>query len=231
MGSISTRTALVARGAVVASAAVAMTLGAGTGVAAADVSPLSDETRAITTVGGWHTEAALRDMSVTQVPNLAQAFTSREGFVSALATATVFRGGTGALHGAEVELSLDTGCGTDVSNGVAVGLQSTLGASATVNIGPMASLSPGINANIGPSVSAQLKPGAVTNISLGTKTVEPGSAPSENDPFLAAVRVSELPIVVNNCLGPVSVRLVSKVSVSTTTSNEVVYAYSKPMWL
>ena len=222
------RSAMVAA---VAAASAAVAVSAGAGVAAADVSPLPDEARAITTVGGWHTEAALRELTVTQVPNLAQAFTSREGFVSALATATVHRGGTGALHGAEVELSLDTGCGTDVSNGVTVGLQSSLGAAATVNIGPMTSVSPGVNANIGPSVSAQLKPGAVTNIALGTKTVDPGSAPGPDDPFLAGVRVSELPVVVNNCLGPVSVRLVSKVTVSTTTSNEVVYAYSKPMWL
>ncbi|PTR43163.1 MspA protein [Rhodococcus sp. OK611] len=217
-------------GAVAAGAvAVAAALTVGVGVSSADVSPLADEQRSITTLGGWRAEAALRDMTVTPVPNLAVANTTREGFISVLAAGQVQRGGTGALHGAEVELSIDIGCGLDVSNGVTVGLQGSVGASANVNIGPVSGFSPGLNASVGPSVSTQLKPGAISTVSLGKKQLEQPTNPG--DPFLGGVRVAELPIKVNNCLGPVSTRLVSKLTVSTTVSNEVVYAYSKPMWL
>ncbi|MBP1162129.1 MspA family porin [Rhodococcus sp. PvR099] len=82
-------------GAVAAGAvAVAAALTVGVGVSSADVSPLADEQRSITTLGGWRAEAALRDMTVTPVPNLAVANTTREGFISVLAAGQVQRGGT-----------------------------------------------------------------------------------------------------------------------------------------
>ena len=127
-----------------------------TGVAVADPVALDDVTQSADTVDGWHVRAVLTKMTVDAVPNMADTAFSREGFITATATATLQGGGARPVNSGVLRLSVQLGCQTDLR----AGMTATIGIMAGVAV----SLQPG--AIYGEELDEQAIKGPVTTISV-----------------------------------------------------------------
>lgn len=73
-----------------------------------------------------------------------------------------------------------------------------------------------------PSISTQIKPGKISEISLGKKQLQTNRA---------SVRVKRARVSVDGCLGPTTVRIIARLSVSTPTADDTINVFSARMWL
>ncbi|PSK32017.1 hypothetical protein C6575_06990 [Nocardia seriolae] len=114
---------------------------------------------------------------------------------------------------------LQLGCNTDVSSGLQTGSSGSIGPNASVTVSERPSLNVGGSATVSPSIQSTIKPGAITTIPLGERVLEGAVGASD----LTGIQVQ-----VDNCLGPVSVRIYTQFSMSTHVTDTTVTVYSDP---
>jgi len=131
-------------------------LWAGGGVAAADPASLDDVAQSAATVDGWQVSAALTRMTINAVPNMAETAFSREGFITATATATLQGAGSKPVNSGVLRLSVQLGCQTDVRAGMSL----------SVSVVPAVSVALQPGAIYGEELDAQAIKGPVTTISV-----------------------------------------------------------------
>ncbi|SUA72866.1 MspA [Nocardia otitidiscaviarum] len=191
----------------------------GVGVASAELVRSPDHVVTKPTVDGWVAEASLVNVVVNTVPNLAQSPWTREAFVDATAIGNITgRGSTGVKSGA-LRSGLQLGCNTDVSSGLQTGSSASVGPNASVTISERPSVNVGGSATVSPSIQTTIKPGAITTIPLSERVLEGAVGASD----LTGIQVH-----VDNCLGPVSVRVYTQFSMSTHVADTTVTVYSDP---
>jgi hypothetical protein len=185
------------------------------GVAAADPLPVADVTQSAVTDDGWNLSAALTNMTINSVPNMAATAFTREGFVTGKAAATIDGNGNSAVNSGVLVMGLQLGCQIDLSEGGSVDADLDAGISPGFSGGNLLS-------NLGPfadlegDVSVNLLPGTITNVGLGTKALKGRTG---------EIFVHDAHVKVDACGGPVSVRFFTTAKVSTDKSDDSVNTY------
>ncbi len=185
------------------------------GVARADPLPVADVSQAADTDDGWHLSAALSQMTINSVPNMAATAFTREGFVTGKAEASIDGNGSDAVNSGTLVFGLQLGCQIDLSEGGSIGGDADIG------------ISPGFNGtnvlnNIGPyadlegNVSVNLLPGTITNVGLGKKALKGRTG---------EIVVHDAHVKVDACGGPVSIRFFATAMIDTDRSDDSVNAY------
>lgn len=195
----------VVRGFLRTSAVVATLFVASTAVAVAEPLPIADVIRSATTDDGWQLSAALTNMTINSVPNMAATAFTREGFVSGKASATIDGDGAVPVNAGTLVLGVQLGCQVDLSAGLDLGLSNETD---LVSARPFEDLLP--------YVSVTLKPGSITSLSLGKKSVKGR---------LGKITVHDAHVKVDACGGPVSVRLFASATLYTDTSDDSISIY------
>nr|WP_233434166.1 MspA family porin [Nocardia yamanashiensis] len=189
------------------------------GAARAEPVRSPDHSISRSTLDGWNAEAALANVVVNPVPNLARSPWSREAFVDATAIGTVTGQGSNGVKSGVLRSGLQLGCNTDVSSGLQTGSSGTVGPNASVTISQLPSVNLGGTATVSPQVQSTIKPGTITTIPLGERALEGAVGASD----LTGIQVH-----VDNCLGPVTVRVYAQFSISTHIADTTVTVYSDP---
>jgi MspA len=181
------------------------------GVAAADPVPVADVTQSADTDTGWHLSAALTNMTINSVPNMAATAFTREGFLSGKAIATIDGNGKVPVQSGNVILAAQVGCQIDLSQGANLSLGADVGISVGFN-----PFMPSPYADIYPSVSVQLLPGKISTLVLGNKDLKGR---------VGEVTVHDAHVKVDGCGGPVSVRMIAYALISTDIGDDSVNTY------
>lgn len=206
--------------------AVLAVLIAGAGAAAAAPTPLASTYDRLVTDDGWKVELRASELVVNPMSNIANSFASREGWVSArvgaLVTPAAGRTPSQPVSSGVLEQFLVVGCQIDISDGATFGFGSSFGPNANVTISGQPNVSVGGSASVSPSISSKLKPGTIKEISLGKKTLQTNRA---------SIRAKRVHVRVDGCAGPVTVRVIVRLSVSTPTADDTLNLYSARMWL
>lgn len=189
------------------------------GTAAAELVRSPDHTVSRQTVDGWVAEAALAGVAVNTVPNLAQSPWTREAFVDATAIGSIKGQGSNGIRSGVLRTGLQLGCNTDVSSGLQTGSSAAVGPNASVTISQLPSVNVGGTATVSPQLQATIKPGAISTIPLGERVFEGATGASD---------LSGIQVHVDNCLGPVSVRVYTQLSISSHVADTTVTVYSDP---
>ncbi|QIS05582.1 hypothetical protein F5X71_27630 [Nocardia brasiliensis] len=192
---------------------------AGAGGASAELVRSPDHVVTKPTVDGWVAQASLVNVVVNTVPNLAQSPWSREAFIDATALGQVTGQGSTGIKSGVLRSGLQLGCNTDVSSGLQAGSSASVGPNASVSISQLPSASLGGSATVSPQIQTTIKPGAITVIPLGERILEGA---------LGASDLTGIQVHVDNCLGPVSVRVYTQLSISSHVSDTTVTVYSDP---
>lgn len=212
--------------AVLGLAAATLVAGSTTGMVAgtADATPKSLNTKVdkLTTDDGWNIKLESTEMVVNPMHNLANAPTSREGWISSKVTGLVEGHGTKPVQAAIVEHFLVIGCQVDVSNGATVGISGSFGPNVGVTISGVPGATAGVSASVSPQISANIKPGKISEISLGKKQLQGDRA---------SIRVKRARVSVDGCWGKVSTRIIGRLSVSTQTADDTINILSARTWL
>jgi hypothetical protein len=170
--------------------------------------PVADVTRTVDTLDGYHLSASLTDMTINSVPNVAATTFSREAYLSATATETIWGSNEPVtawqartvIHG---WLPDRHGRGRVSQPRRPFGLSSVL--SDLVGSGaPSASLLP--------TSSLQLMPGRIAYEMLSAKEIDRSDAENdinESGQTTFRITVTDANIKVDACGGPVSIRLVA----------------------
>lgn len=215
---INARTATAAAALATTVAAVALS----PGQAVATPTPLSNKHARLTTDDGWKLALDATDLVVNPMHSLANAPTSREGWISSKVTGTITGAGTTPVNAGVLEHFLVVGCQIDVSDGATLGLSGAFGPNVGVTISGVPGATIGGSASISPSISAHIRPGKVTELTLGKKILTGEKA---------SVRVQKAHVNVDGCYGRVSVRIIARLSASTTTADDTINVYSARTWL
>jgi hypothetical protein len=181
----------------------------GTGVAAADRLLLPDVAQFSDTVDGWRFTLTMTELRVDAVPNLASSPFSREGFVSAKATATIEGEGDLSVNSGYVVLGVQLGCQTDVGEGLEIGLDPDLD-TFDFNSNDIVDL------NIFPEIKTKLKAGNITVLGLGAKSMKSRTA---------TIAIRDAHVGVSECAGPVTIRMFASARISTDSSDDSLNAY------
>lgn len=206
----------------VAVCAALSALWAGGGGAGATPTPLASTYDHTTTDDGWNLELRANELTVNPMSNIANAATSREGWISARVGAKISGNGTQPVNSAVLEQFLVVGCQIDVSDGATLGLGFSAGPNVGVTISGVPGATVGASASVSPSISAQIKPGRIAEISLGKKVLTTDHA---------SIRIKRAHVSVDGCLGPTTVRVIARFSVSTPTADDTLNVYSARTWL
>jgi hypothetical protein len=187
------------------------------GVASAHADPLSlaDVTQSADTDDGWHLSAALTNMTINSVPNMAATAFTREGFVTGKAVATIDGNGDVPVNSGLLVLGLQLGCQIDLSEGGSV----SAGGDAGIGLGignVITNDTSGPYADINGNVSLNLLPGTITNVGLGTKSLKGRTG---------EIFVHDAHVKVDACGGPVSVRFFTTAKIDTDKSDDSVNTY------
>lgn len=191
----------------------------GGGTASAEVVRSPDHVVTKPTVDGWVARASLVNVMVNTVPNLAQSPWSREAFVDATAIGQIDGHGTTGIKSGVLRSGLQLGCNTDVSAGLQTGSSGSFGPNVGVTISQLPSANLGASATVSPQIQTTIKPGVITTIPLGERVMEGVVGASD----LTGVQVH-----VDSCLGPVTVRVYTQLSVSSHIADTTVTVYSDP---
>ncbi|MET0699046.1 MAG: MspA family porin [Mycobacterium sp.] len=164
---------------------------------------------------GWHLSAALTNMTINSVPNMAATAFTREGFVTGKAVATIDGNGAIPVNSGVLVLGLQLGCQIDLSEGGSV----SGGADAGIGLGignVVSDDTSGPYADIDGNVSLNLLPGTITNVGLGTKSLKGRSG---------EIFVHDAHVKVDACGGPVSIRFFTTAKIDTDKSDDSVNTY------
>ena len=206
--------------AALATAVSALTVGAGVGQATP--TPLASKHDHLVTDDKWTLDLNASELVVNPMSNLANSAASREGWVSSKVNATISGKGTQPVQSAILEQFLVIGCQVDVTDGATLGLGFSVGPNVGVTISGVPGATLGASASVSPSISTQIKPGKISEISLGKKQLQTNRA---------SVRVKRARVSVEGCLGPTTVRIIARLSVSTPTADDTINVFSARMWL
>lgn len=184
------------------------------GVASADPLPVADVSQSAITDDGWHLSAALTNMTINSVPNMAATAFTREGFVTGKAVASIDGNGDVPVNSGVLVLGLQLGCQIDLSEGGSV----DVGGDAGVGIGgtKISNLTVGPYADVDGDVSLNLLPGTITNVGLGTKSLKGRTG---------EIFVHDAHVKVDACGGPVSIRFFTTAKIDTDKSDDSVNTY------
>ncbi|EGD53632.1 MspA family porin [Gordonia neofelifaecis] len=207
---------------VTAAALAVAGLAVGSGAAGATPSALGSKHDRLVTDDGWTISLEASELTVNPMSNLANSASSREGWISSKVQGRISGRGTEAVQSAILEHFLVVGCQVDVSDGATLGLGLQVGPTANVTISGQPSGTIGIGAQVSPSITMPLKPGRITEISLGKKRLQTDRA---------SVRVKRARVSVDGCMGPTTVRIIARLSVSTRTADDTINVYSARHWL
>lgn len=199
-----------------------LALAGGAGVGASTPTPLASKHDHLVTDDNWSLDLSASELVVNPMSNIANTASSREGWVSSKVTATISGQGTQPVQSAILEQFLVVGCQVDVSDGATLGLGFSIGPNVGVTISGVPGATVGASASISPSISTTIKPGKITEISLGKKQLQTNRA---------SVRVKRARLSVDGCLGPTTVRIIARLSVSTPTADDTINVFSARMWL
>ena len=199
-----------------AGALAAIALSVGGGVAAADPLPVADVTQSADTDDGWHLSAALTQMTINSVPNMAATAFTREGFVTAKAAAMIDGSGAAAVNSGTLVLGLQLGCQIDLSEGGSIGGDAGIGINPGFNAGSSLLSDFGPYASLDGNVSINLLPGTITNVGLGKKALKGRTG---------EIFVHDAHVKVDACGGAVSVRFFASAMIDTDTSDDSVNVY------
>lgn len=185
----------------------------GGGVATADPVPVADVTQSADTDDGWHVSASLTNMTINSVPNMAATAFTREGFVSAKASATIDGNGKVPVNSGTLILAAQLGCQIDLSQGADVSIGGDIG----VDIGlPPNGFGPSPYVDFYPSISVNLLPGKISTVGLGKKDLKGRTG---------EITIHDAHLKVDGCGGTVVVRLIAYAQISTDNGDDSVNTY------
>jgi hypothetical protein len=166
--------------------------------------------------------ASLTKMTINSVPNMAATAFTREGFVTATATATVDDNGKAPVNTVKLELLAQVGCQIDLNQGAVLFFNTEeSGAFADILAGnPAGRFTPGINVN--------LLPGYILEIPITEKEMKADLnhfSVKDLAGHQFEISVDDYEVKVDKCGGPVSVRLVARAYMSTDNSDKTVTLY------
>ncbi|MUL67576.1 MspA family protein [Mycobacterium sp. CBMA 234] len=165
---------------------------------------------------GWHLQIKIDQESINSVPNLAAATNSREGFVTASATATA-TGGSNPITDSIFILGYQLGCQSDVSTGLQLG--GTAGIAPTAAIGSSPGV--GVTGGVAGFVQTVLQPGVIVDLPLANMAL--------NDGNQAGLDIDNIHIKADACGGDVNIRSYAYLRVSTSASHTEFAVYGDPI--
>ncbi|MDG4668461.1 MspA family porin [Mycobacterium sp. 236(2023)] len=171
---------------------------------------------------GWHLNIKVENEVVNSIPNLANAADSREGFVTASATATAV-GGTSPITDSIFILGYQLGCQSDVSAGLQYGATAGGGPSGTVGIGGGSPVSAAIGADGGAAgfVQTVLQPGVIVDLPLSNMALSQGGQ--------AMIDIDNIHIKADACGGDVTIRSYAYLRISTDVAHTQFAIYGDPI--
>lgn len=199
-------TTLIRTVAAAASATTVALSGLGAGFANAERLLLPDVTQFSDTVDGWRFTLTMSEMRVDAVPNLASSPFTKEGFVTAKATATIEGAGDLPVNTGSIVLGVQLGCQVDVSEGLELGGDPELD---LLNLDDS-------DLDFWPGIDLKLRAGNISVVGLGAKTMKSGAA---------TIAVRDAHVEVSECAGPVTVRMFASARISTDSSDDSLNAY------
>lgn len=199
----------------VTSAMAVVSGGFGTAPAAAERVPLPDVTQFSDTVDGWRFSLTISELRVDAVPNLATSAFTKEGFVSANATATVDGVGDVSVNSGFIVLGVQLGCQVDVSEGLELGIDPEVDL-LNLDLDEETSLLEDPVFDFWPGIDTKLRAGNISVLGLGAKSMKSRTA---------TITVRDAHVEVSECAGPVTVRVFASAKISTDTSDDSLNAY------
>ncbi|MHA3020715.1 MspA family porin [Mycobacterium sp. BMJ-28] len=170
---------------------------------------------------GWHLTIKIDDETVNSVPNLAAAANSREGFVTASASAEA-TGGSSLIVDSLFILGYELGCQSDVSAGLNIGGAGGIAPQAGlgVGVGTPPQVSVGASGGVAGFVQTVIQPGVIVDIPMTNMTL--------NDSGRAMLDIDNLHIKADACGGDVSVRSYAYLRISTAEAHTQFAIYGEP---
>lgn len=169
---------------------------------------------------GWHLNIRIDNEIVNSVPNLANAGDSREGFVTASATATAV-GGSSPITDSIFILGYQLGCQSDVSAGLQYGGTAGVAPQAAVGVGSGPGVSVGGTGGVAGFVQTVLQPGVIVDLPLSNMTL--------NQDGRAMLDIDNIHIKADACGGDVTVRSYAYLRISTDSAHTQFAVYGDPI--
>ena len=171
---------------------------------------------------GWQLNIRVENEVVNSIPNLANAQNSREGFVTASATATAV-GGANPITDSIFILGYQLGCESDVSAGLQYGVTGGGGPSGAVGIGggSPVSASLGLDGGAAGFVQTVLQPGVIVDLPLSNMTLSPNGQ--------AMIDIDNIHIKADACGGDVTIRSYAYLRISTDAAHTQFAIYGDPI--
>ncbi|MEW5809306.1 MAG: MspA family porin [Actinomycetota bacterium] len=169
---------------------------------------------------GWHLNIRIDNEVVNSVPNLANANDSREGFVTASATATAV-GGSSPITDSIFILGYQLGCQSDVSAGLQYGGTAGVAPQGAVGIGGDSGVSLGGTGGVAGFVQTVLQPGVIVDLPLSNMTLSQDGR--------AMIDIDNIHIKADACGGDVTVRSYAYLRVSTDVAHTQFAVYGDPI--
>ncbi|WP_327084725.1 MspA family porin [Mycolicibacterium iranicum] len=169
---------------------------------------------------GWKLNIRVENEVVNSIPNLANAQNSREGFVTATATAV---GGANPITDSIFILGYQLGCQSDVSAGLQYGVTGGGGPSGAVGIGggSPVSASLGLDGGAAGFVQTVLQPGVIVDLPLSNMTLSPNGQ--------AMIDIDNIHIKADACGGDVTIRSYAYLRISTDAAHTQFAIYGDPI--
>lgn len=193
------------------------------GLAAAQAEPISMRPQSYdkTSRDGWHLNIRIENEVVNSVPNLANANDSREGFVTASATATAV-GGSSPITDSVFIVGYQLGCQSDVSAGLQYGGTAGVAPQGSMGFdGATPSASVGGAGGAAGFVQTVLQPGVIVDLPLSNMALNGGG--------LAMIDIDNIHIKADACGGDVTVRSYAYLRVSTEAAHTQFAIYGDPI--
>lgn len=198
---------------------IGVILGAFISVAPAQADPIDMAPQSYDKVSrdGWHLNIHIDHEVINSVPNLAAAANSREGFVTASATATA-TGGSNPITDSLFILGYQLGCQSDVSTGLQLG--GTAGIAPSVGVGGGALPTAGVTGGLAGFVQTVVQPGVIVDLPLANIAL--------GDSGQGGLDIDNIHIKADACGGPVSIRSYAYLRISTAAAHTELAIYGDP---
>lgn len=203
-------------------ALVALMAAAGVAPAGAEPVPMRPLSADKTSRDGWQLNIRVENEIVNSIPNLANARDSREGFVTASATATAV-GGANPITDSIFILGYQLGCQSDVSAGLQYGGTAGVGPVGAIGVGGgvLPSASVGLDGGAAGFVQTVLQPGVIVDLPLSNMTLSPNGQ--------AMLDIDNIHIKADACGGDVTVRSYAYLRISTEAAHTQFAVYGDPI--
>lgn len=192
------------------------------GVAPAQAEPVTMRPQVYDKVtrDGWNLSLRIDNEVVNSVPNLANSTNSREGFVTASATATAV-GGSSPITDSIVILGYQLGCQADVSAGLQYGGTAGVAPQLSATVGSGSNISAGGTGGIAGFVQTVLQPGVIVDLPLSNMTLGKNGQ--------AMLDIDNIHIKADACGGDVTIRSYAYLRISTDSAHTQFAVYGDPI--